>query len=124
MATTGRTDFTAQEVLEDLQVAGTSYAENTIKTMISGQMVYDGFLDRVSRGVFCIAARAAGTAPAPTPAAGRAQLKPAPAPAVSSAWNSTAGQAAPARPAGTCQGCGKEGLIMNTMCRKCRNGGF
>lgn len=116
IATTGRTDFTAAEVLEDLEAFGTSYAENTIKTMVSATLVYDGVLERVNRGVF----RVVG---APSPSMPAATVPAVPAvPSRSETPTQAAGFAGTAAAGGRCLGCGKEGLISNTMCRRCRGG--
>jgi very-short-patch-repair endonuclease len=111
MATTGRTDFTATEILEDLARVGTVYAENTIKTMISSHLVGDGSLDRVVRGVFRIAPTSRDTT-GPT----LDRTSDAPGASADTAPRMTGAS-------GRCQGCGKDGLIANTLCRRCRKAG-
>jgi very-short-patch-repair endonuclease len=116
MARSGRDNFTASEVLEEMVAAGTTYAEGTIKTMISSHMVGDGSLDRVERGVYRVSSRVIGST------AGRANAAVHEAQDVESP--NLPGPAASARPAtltGHCLACGKDGLIANTLCRRCRN---
>lgn len=118
MARSGRNSFAASEVLQDMLAAGTSYAENTIKTMISGHLVHDGVLERVERGVYRVASRTIGSTAGLAKALheiGHQGVPPTPVPPTSYEGSSRA-------PTGRCQGCGKEGLIANTHCRRCRNG--
>jgi very-short-patch-repair endonuclease len=114
MARSGRDSFTANEVLEDMLTAGTNYAENTIKTMISSHMVGDGSLDRIDRGVYRVSSRVVGSA------LGRANATAAPAAPVVTPERDSATAADDLAFDGRCRGCGKEGLIANTYCRRCR----
>ena len=123
MTRTGRQDFTGAEVLNDLLTVGTPYAENTIKTMISAHLVYDGTLERVARGVYRVAASAGRPAAVATRNTNDGPGVRIPVPAVGSSAHAAPPAAQSGVSDGTCQGCGKGGLITNTMCRKCRNGG-
>lgn len=117
-ARTGRQDFTAGEVLDDLRSTGTAYAEGTIKTMISSHPRADGSLVRVARGVYRVAS------PLPRMAPSSPGITSLPANSDDALWETTPESGLQSYPPGSCQGCGKQGLVSNTHCRRCRNAGL
>ena len=115
---TGCQDFHAAEVLDDLRTTGTGYAENTIKTMISSHMVTDGSFIRVARGVYRIAS------PLPRVAPSAAASRPLAAISDGGLLEIASRSRPGPYPSGSCQGCGKEGMVFNTHCKRCRNAGM
>jgi hypothetical protein len=54
---TGRTEFRTAEILAQVRLAGSTYADATIRTQLASVMFVDRTLDRLGRGVYRLAHR-------------------------------------------------------------------